>query len=92
VRPALAVTLLALAGCAPHFDVGGSDWGKPDAHVQQTTLDETECARAASRAYWTPDLILGGLLDVVRVTVENGQMETSFDSCMHRKGYEPARS
>ena len=81
-----------LAGCAPHFDIGGGEWGKPGAQFTQTTLDEMECARTASRAYWTPDLILGGLLDVVRVKIEDGQMETAFNGCMRGKGYQPARS
>jgi hypothetical protein len=92
VRRGLLAGLLLFAGCAPHFDIGGGDWAKPGAQVQQTTLDEMECARTASRAYGTPDLILGGLLDVVRVKIEDAQMETAFNGCMRAKGYQPARS
>ena len=92
MRLALAAGLLLLAGCAPQFDIGGRDWARPGAQVQQTTLDEMECARTASRAYWTPDLILGGLLDVVRVKIEDAQMESAFNDCMRGKGYQPARS
>jgi hypothetical protein len=92
VRLTLAAGLLMLAGCAPHFDVGGGEWAKAGAPVQQTTLDEMDCARTASRAYWTPDLILGGLLDVVRVKVEDAQMTNAFSGCMRDKGYQPARS
>ena len=92
MRLALVASLLAFAGCAPHFDIGGGDWAKPGAHVQQTTLDEMECARAASRAYWTPDLIVGGLVDVVRVKMEDAQMSSAFNDCMRGKGYQPARS
>ena len=83
---------MLLAGCAPHFDIGGGDWAKPGAQVQQVTLDEMECARTASRAYGTPDLIVGGLVDTVRVKIENGQMSGAFDQCMRTKGYQPARS
>ena len=92
MRVALVGGLLLFAGCAPHFDIGGGDWAKPGAYVQQTTLDEMECARTASRAYWTPDLIVGGLVDVVRVKIEDTQMSTAFSSCMRSKGYQPARS
>lgn len=92
MRVALVGGLLLFAGCAPHFDIGGREWAKPGAQVQQTTLDEMDCARTASRAYWTPDLIVGGLVDVVRVKIEDEQMSTAFSRCMHGKGYEPARS
>jgi hypothetical protein len=92
VRVALVGGLLLFAGCAPHFDIGGSEWAKPGAQVQQTTLDEMDCARIASRAYGTPDLIVGGLVDVVRVKIEDEQMSTAFSRCMRSKGYEPARS
>jgi hypothetical protein len=92
VRLALAAGLLMLAGCAPHFDIGGGEWAKPGSAIQQTTLDEMDCARTASRAYWTPDLVLGGVLDVVRVKIENAQMTGAFSECMRAKGYEPARS
>ena len=92
MRLALVAGLLMLAGCAPHFDIGGGEWAKAGAPVQQTTLDEMDCARTATHAYWTPDLILGGLLDVVRVKIEDAQMTSAFDSCMRGKGYQPARS
>ena len=92
MRVALAAAVLLVAGCAPHFDIGGGDWTKSGAQVQQTTVDEMECARTASRAYMTPDLVVGGLVDVVRVAIENGQMERAFSGCMRAKGYQPARS
>ena len=92
MRVALAASLLIMAGCAPHFDIGGGEWTKPGSPVRQTTLDEMECARTASRAYWTPDLIVGGLADVVRVKVEDAQMIGAFNGCMRSKGYQPARS
>ena len=92
MRLALLGGLLLLAGCAPHFDIGGDEWTKVNSSLQQTTLDEMECARTASRAYWTPDLILGGLLDVVRVKIEDAQMTSAFSGCMRGKGYQPASS
>ena len=92
MRGALLGGLVLLAGCAPHFDIGGGEWAKPGSAIQQTTLDEMDCARTASRAYWTPDLVLGGLLDVVRVTIEDAQMTSAFTECMRTKGYELARS
>jgi hypothetical protein len=49
-----------------------------------------DCARTASRAYWTPESVVGGLADVVRVYVEDGQMVTAFNRCMERKGYQPS--
>lgn len=92
MRLALLGGLVLLAGCAPHLDVGGGEWAKAGSAVQQTTLDEMDCARTASRAYWTPDLVLGGLVDVVRVKVEDAQMTSAFSECMRGKGYQPARS
>lgn len=91
-RAALVATLCVLAGCAPHFDIGGGDWARTGAGIQQTTLDEMECARAASRAYWTPESFVGGFVDVVRVKIEDGQMTGAFSRCMESKGYQPARS
>ena len=78
---ALVVVGCMLAGCAAHFDIGGGDWAKAGAQIQQTSLDEMECARTASRAYWTPDLLVGGLVDVVRVKVEDLQMTIAFSRC-----------
>ena len=92
MRRALVAAGMLLAGCAPHFDIGGGDWAKPGAQIQQTTLDEMECARTASRAYWTPDLIVGGLVDTVRVKIEDGQMSGAFSECMRSKGYQPTRA
>jgi hypothetical protein len=92
VRVAGALVALALAGCAPRFDIGGGEWTRADMQVQQITLDEMECARAASRAYWTPESFVGGLADLVRVKIEDAQMTGAFSRCMERKGYQPARS
>ena len=87
---ALALAAGVLAGCAPHFDIGGGDWRKPGAEIREVTLDEMDCARTASRAYWTPESFVGGLADVVRVYIEDAQMVTTFNQCMERKGYQPS--
>jgi hypothetical protein len=87
---ALALAACVLVGCAPHFDIRGGDWRKPGAQIQEVTLDEMDCARTASRAYWTPESVVGGLADVVRVYVEDGQMVSAFNRCMERKGYQPS--
>lgn len=88
---AVLAAACVIAGCAPQFDIGGGDWTKTDTQIQQTTLDEMECARIASRAYWTPDLIVGGLVDVGRYYVENAQMTSAFSRCMESKGYQTVR-
>jgi hypothetical protein len=91
-RWALAAAAWILAGCAPHFDIGGGEWAKPGAGIQQTTVDAMDCARAASRAYWTPESFVGGVADAVRVAIEDTQMTTAYTRCMESKGYQPARS
>jgi hypothetical protein len=92
VRLAGVLVALALAGCAPRFDIGGGEWARADTQVQQITLDEMECARTASGAYWTAESFVGGVSDGVRVKIEDGQMMDAFSRCMERKGYQPARS
>jgi len=90
----LATVVMAacvLAGCAPQFDIEGTHWAKAGTQIQETTLDEMECARVASRSYWTPDLVVGGLADVARVYVEDSQITSAFSRCMESKGYQPAR-
>lgn len=82
------VLLMLLAGCAPAFDVSGREWTRRDVSVQQVTLDETECARTAYEAGWTPDLLLGGLLDVGRLAVEHRAQARTYRNCLKGKGYE----
>jgi hypothetical protein len=91
-RLALATAAALLAGCAPHFDIGGGEWAKPGTQIQQVTVDEMECARIASRSYWTPETFVGGVADAVRAKVDDAQMTSAFNGCMERKGYQPARS
>jgi hypothetical protein len=86
-RVALALGLL-LAGCTPAFDISGRDWTKPNVSINQVTLDQTECARKAFESGDTPDLLLGGLLDVGRLLVENSIQAGTYRGCLKDLGYE----
>jgi uncharacterized protein YceK len=93
MRPILALLALAplLSGCSTKYDLTGADWTKPGTMLTQTTLDEMDCVRAAREAGWTPDLILGGLIDVGRWTVEEKiQRRSAYRRCMTARGYQPS--
>ena len=92
MRAIMVVAAMCLAGCAPAFDVAGRDWAKPGTSIQQVTLDETNCARDAYMAGWTPDLVLGGVLDVARIVVQNSAQSGSYRRCMRQRGYGPKDS
>lgn len=86
----LALTLLVLgtlAGCSVKYDLSGSDWMKAGTLVQDVTYDEIECVRAAREGGYTPDLVVGGLVDVGRYFVEERQRESTYHRCMETKGY-----
>ena len=91
MRPAMALLALALlGGCTTKYDLTGSDWTKPGTLIQQITQDEMECVRDAREAGWTPDLVLGGLVDVARVFIEETQRSGRYRRCMTAKGYQPS--
>jgi hypothetical protein len=79
--------LLILTGCSAKYDLAGTAWAKPNTLVQQATLDEIECARDAREASYTPDLIVGGLLDVGRYFYEEHQRFGTYERCMLARGY-----
>jgi hypothetical protein len=79
--------LLTLAGCSAKYDLAGTSWAKPNTMVQQVTLDEIDCAREAREASHTPDLILGGLIDVGRYFYEERQRFSTYERCMVARGY-----
>ena len=81
---------LLLSGCATKYDLTGTDWSKPATMIQQTTQDEMDCVRDAREAGWTPDLIVGGLVDLGRYGIEEIQRRTSYRRCMTAKGYQPS--
>lgn len=91
MRPATAFLLLALlTGCTTRYDLSGTEWTKPGTIFQEITQDEMDCARGAREAGWTPDLVVGGLVDVARVAVEERQRSGSYERCMSAKGYQPS--
>ena len=88
MRVAIVSLALLLAGCA--LDLGGVEWRKPGAMVQEVTVVEVECARKALEIGPGPDLILGGLLDVGRLAIQELRQATAFNSCMTSAGYQRA--
>ena len=83
----ILLAVWAVAGCASQFDIAGTDWGKAGTTLNQVTLDELECAREAADAGRPPDLIVGGVVDVVRVVIEEGNRTATFNGCMTARGY-----
>ena len=84
----LAIVVLAaalLAGCA--LGLGGTEWKKSDAMFQQVTAVEIECARAALTIGPGLDLVLGGVVDVVRTAALEARQDGAFSDCMTAQGY-----
>jgi len=86
MRAAFVSLTLLLAGCT--LDLAGTEWQKPGAMVQQVTVVEVECARKAQEIGPGPDLILGGLLDVGRLALQESRQSAAFNSCMTSAGYQ----
>ena len=88
MRQAALVTavLQLLTGCT--LDLRGTEWKKPGAMFQEVSLVETECARKAFEIGPGPDLILGGLLDVGRIAVQESRQANGFEDCMKSAGYQ----
>jgi hypothetical protein len=88
MRFALALlALIALAGCTAKYDLAGAEWAKPGMMHQQVTLDEIDCAREAREAGYTPDLFVGGVVDVARYFIEDRQRYGTYERCMSGRGY-----
>jgi hypothetical protein len=83
---ALLAGVLLLTGCT--LDLRGNEWRKPDVMFQDASLAEVECARKAFEIGPGPDLILGGLLDVGRIAVQESRQANAFDDCMTSAGYQ----
>ena len=91
MRIVIALLMLAtLSGCSTKYDLTGADWTKPGTLIQQVTYDEMECVRAAREGGHTPDLFVGGLVDVGRYFVEERQRSGTYHRCMETKGYRPS--
>jgi hypothetical protein len=82
----LAAALVTLSACTTVHDPG--DWSKAAASVQQITFDDMECERQSRDIPGTVDLIVGGLVDIPRIAIENGQREHIYTRCMNDRGYE----
>jgi len=82
----LLLTLLVFAGCTRVLDISGSDWRRDKTSIQQETLDEMECARNSEfdGIRWT---FVGGVVDAVRLPIEDMTRGARYDSCMEKKGY-----
>ena len=89
---ALLVSANGLTGCTVKYDLSGADWTKAGTIIQAVTFDEMECVRVAREAGSTPELWLGGLADVGRMVVEEGQRGDAYRNCMLARGYQPTRS
>jgi len=90
MRRALGVAAaLGLAGCA--LDVGGTEWTKPGVMFQEVTAVEIQCARRAFEIVAGPDLVVGGVVDVVRFASLESSQAGDFEDCMTRQGYSRTR-
>jgi hypothetical protein len=93
MRLAIALLVLGtLTGCSVKYDLTGTDWTKTGTLIQDVTYDEMECVRSAREAGHTPDLIVGGLVDVGRYVVEERQRSGTYHECMQAKGYQSSGS
>jgi hypothetical protein len=83
---ALLAGVLLLTGCT--LDLRGNEWQKPSAMNPDVSLAEVKCARKAFEIGPGPDLILGGLLDVGRIAVQESRQGNAFDDCMTSAGFQ----
>ena len=77
--------LVALSACTTVHDP--AEWSKPAASMQQITFDDMECERLSRDIPGTPDLIVGGVVDIPRIAIEHGQREHIYTRCMTDRGY-----
>src|SRR2546422_61030 len=89
MRLVLVAATVLLLGCA--LDLSGSAWKKSGAMVQQVTADEMKCARQTYEIGYAPDLGVGGLLDVLRLAVNEARRQSAFRGGMTRTGQAPPR-
>jgi hypothetical protein len=77
-------------GASPALNLFGQTlevWTKPGLDARQFSVEEHQCYVAAVDMPHTPDLIVGGLVDVARIFVEDGSVSRTYYSCMARLGY-----
>ncbi len=98
----LALVVL-VAACAtpvvpPDAVIGGSPalrlatsslepWTKADLDMRQFAADEHRCYVTAVAMPSSPDLIVGGLVDVARIFIDDASRSSAYYACMARHGY-----
>jgi hypothetical protein len=80
----------------PNQGIGGSPnlysdvlevWTKPDLDTRQFVADEYRCYAAATAISPTPDLVVGGLVDAMRIFISDARESHGYHACMARHGY-----
>ena len=85
-RSLFAALALIAAGCTT-FDLDDT-WSKPNVGAAETSRDDWECRREVdASALRTQDLIVGGLVDVVRVHLDEKFRDDTYATCMEARGY-----
>jgi hypothetical protein len=80
----------AAIGASPVITLFGptlEEWTKPGLDARQFSVDDHRCYLAATNTPRTPDLIVGGVVDVGRVVVENRDVSSTYYGCMAKLGY-----
>ncbi len=86
VRTLVLVTSLALTACTT-FDLDDV-WSKSGATTQVATRDDWECRREAyEKIYPSPDMYVGGVMDAVRVVLDDARSDKTYAECMKGRGY-----
>ena len=83
---AVVVLLSVLASGCTTWHVR-DQWTKPDTGISQSTWDDWECHRDADNARLTPNLLVGGMVDAVRVVVDQALIDHRDATCMRERGY-----
>jgi hypothetical protein len=92
VAPGLAVVgLLTVLACGCTTWHLRDQWTKPDTGISQSTWDDWECHRDADDARLTPNLLVGGAVDALRVVVDQELIDHRDATCLRERGYARAR-
>jgi hypothetical protein len=83
---ALALGVLVATGCTTYLG-RPEQWKRPAVSMQQLTFDDYRCDEASAAARVTPDLFVGGIVDGVRVWVDQLFVRNAYVACMNRRGY-----
>jgi hypothetical protein len=85
-RTLVAAVALFAAGCTT-WDLDDV-WSKPNASTLLISRDDWDCRHEVDEsAPRTPDLIVGGVVDVGRVVVEERFRDATYAKCMTARGY-----